>query len=80
MYPQNQLKQAEQEISKGLKLKAANRLRNVINTYPDNMEARMRLRSYIMKPVFMTLPDFSGCLPSLHNSILKNVPPFTKQL
>jgi len=43
MYPQNQLKQAEQEISKGLKLKAANRLRNVINAHPDNMEARNAL-------------------------------------
>lgn len=43
MYLNNQLKLAEHEITKGLKLKAANRLRNVINTYPDNMEARNAL-------------------------------------
>lgn len=43
MYLNNQLKLAEQEREKGLKLKAANRLRNVINTYPDSMEARNAL-------------------------------------
>ena len=38
-----QFKIAGQEAAMGLKNKAANRLKNVINTYPDGMEAREQL-------------------------------------
>lgn len=43
MFPHNQLLRAEQEIKNGLRFKAVNRLRNVINQFPDNMEARTKL-------------------------------------
>lgn len=43
MYLQNQLQLAEDEIEKGLKLKAVNRLKNVINSFPDEMGARTML-------------------------------------
>lgn len=40
MYSDNQIQLAEQEIKKGLKQKAVNRLKNVINFSPDEMGAR----------------------------------------
>lgn len=40
MHLQNQLLQSEAEIKKGQKFKAVNRLKNVINSCPDAMEAR----------------------------------------
>lgn len=43
MYSDNQIQLAEQEIKKGLKLKAVNRLKNVINFSPDEMGARTML-------------------------------------
>lgn len=43
MHLQNQFRQAEAEIKEGQKLKAANRLRNVINSFPDEMGARTML-------------------------------------
>ncbi|RDI12093.1 DUF6584 family protein [Flavobacterium sp. AG291] len=43
MYLQNQLQQAEAEIKKGQKFKAVNRLKNVINSFPDEMGARAML-------------------------------------
>lgn len=43
MHLQNQLKLAEDEIKNGLKLKAVNRLKNVINSFPNEMAARTML-------------------------------------
>lgn len=43
MYLNVQLEKAEREIKEGLKQKAAGRLKNVLNTYPDAMEAREML-------------------------------------
>lgn len=43
MYSHKQLQLAEQEIKKGLKLKAVNRLRNVINQFPNEIGVRTML-------------------------------------
>ncbi|WP_294734922.1 DUF6584 family protein [uncultured Flavobacterium sp.] len=43
MYLNIQLNRAQSEIDKGLKQRAANRLKNVLNTYPDATEAREML-------------------------------------
>ena len=43
MYSHNQLQLAEEEIKKGLKLKAVNRLKNFINSSPNEIGARTML-------------------------------------
>lgn len=73
MYLQNQLQQAEAEIKKGQKFKAVNRLKNIINSFPDEMGARAMLAQLYYEAGFYDAAVFTGYLLSPQKIILKNV-------
>ncbi len=55
MYLNVQLEKAQTEINQGLRQKAADRLKNVINTYPDVMEAREMLAMMYYESKFLDM-------------------------
>jgi len=55
MYVKEQISQAKKEAGEGKKNKAAQRLRNVINTYPDAMEVREALAMLYYEAGFLDL-------------------------
>ncbi|WP_297332829.1 DUF6584 family protein [Flavobacterium sp.] len=55
MHFQNQLDKAKEELKAGLKQKAANRLKNVINVFPDEMGARHMLAELYYNAGFLDM-------------------------
>ncbi|WP_417356800.1 DUF6584 family protein [Flavobacterium sp.] len=71
MNVKNQIEKSNNEISEGLKLKAVNRLRNLINACPDNMEAREALAEIYYKSGFFDAAGLYWILTETDNNNIK---------
>ena len=72
MNVKNQIEKSNHEISMGLRLKAVNRLRNLINTCPDNMEARETLAEIYYKSGFYDAAGLYWILTKTDNKDIKS--------
>ncbi|AXG72723.1 hypothetical protein DVK85_00135 [Flavobacterium arcticum] len=74
MYLNVQLEKAQTEINKGLKQRAINRLKNVLNTYPDATEAREVLALLYYESGFLDMAGLYWVLTEpTHDYIRKSV-------
>ncbi len=74
MYLNLQLEKAQTEINQGLKQKAAERLKNVLNTYPDAMEAREMLALMYYESGFLDMAGRYWLLTEpTHDYIAKSI-------
>lgn len=81
MYLNIQLEKAKREIKEGLKQKAAGRLKNVLNTYPDAMEAREMLAEMYYNSGFIDMAGRYWYLtPPIEERIQKSIEVYEKSV
>ncbi|QYJ68335.1 DUF6584 family protein [Flavobacterium litorale] len=81
MYLNIQLKKAQLEIDSGLKERAANRLKNFLNAYPDAMEAREMLALLYYESGFLDMAGKYWFLTEpTHDYMLQSIKVYQKSV